>query len=102
MLSPRLCLHGNMEDKMADSIDVLMCLMFEFINEVCYNDGKYHFLLLLHSLPLGQFSLDSACGLFQSFIKVGVAYATNIIIFLGVFKSNLCYSQIFVRPVFNI
>ena len=39
MLSPWLCLHGNMEDMMADSIDVLMCLMFDFINEVCYNDG---------------------------------------------------------------
>ena len=40
MLSPRLCLHGNTEDKMADSIDVLMFLMFDFINEICYNDGK--------------------------------------------------------------
>ena len=40
MLSPRLCLHGNMVGKMADSIDVLMCLMFEFINEICYNEGK--------------------------------------------------------------
>ena len=50
MLSPRLCLHGNMEDKMADSIDVLMCLMFDFINEICYNEGKYLSLSLLPSL----------------------------------------------------
>ena len=65
MLSPRLCLHGNMEDKMVDSIDVLMCLMFDFINEICYNDAMVSKYLSLSPLPLGQFSLDSGCGLFQ-------------------------------------
>ncbi|XP_019863500.1 PREDICTED: RNA polymerase I-specific transcription initiation factor RRN3-like isoform X2 [Amphimedon queenslandica] len=45
-----------MEDKMADSIDVMMSVLFEFINELSYE--------------LDQLSLDSACSLFQSFIKV--------------------------------
>ena len=25
---------------MADSIDVMMCVLFEFINELCYEQGK--------------------------------------------------------------
>ncbi|XP_019854934.1 PREDICTED: uncharacterized protein LOC100639322 [Amphimedon queenslandica] len=55
-LSPRFCFHDNMEDKMADSIDVTMNVLFEFINELSYEGD--------------QLSLDSACSLFQSFIKV--------------------------------
>lgn len=55
-LSPRFCFHDNMEDKMADSIDVMMSVLFEFINELSYEGG--------------QLSLDSACSLFQSFIKI--------------------------------
>ena len=45
------CRHGCVSMatwKMADSSDVLMCLMFDFINKICYNDGKY---LSLSPLP---------------------------------------------------
>ena len=37
---PHYSLHGNMDDKMADNIDVMMTVMFDYVDSICLNRGK--------------------------------------------------------------
>lgn len=39
-LLPHYSNHSNMKNPQADTIDVIMTIMFEFIESVCYSDGK--------------------------------------------------------------
>ena len=85
-----------MKNSQADTIDVIMTIMFKFIESVCYSDGKcflcsliFHFFVLFS----GKLNLKNAFDIFRILLKVssGVYLFIELSVHLSVYVS-ICLS----------